>query len=307
MATILITGGCGFIGSHIAEALVRQDTHRVRVLDNLSSAYHGDLEPVREGVEFIGGDRRDADAVNTAMQNVTCVFHEAALVSVTASVEDPMRNHEINITGTLNVLEAARRAGAKRLVTASSAAVYGHNQNLPLTENAATAPASPYAVAKLTDEYYARLYAELYGLETVVLRYFNVFGPGQDPSSMYSGVISKFADRIRQGQTPCIYGDGKQSRDFVFVKDVVAANLAAMTAGNAGNGDVINIGTGTETTVHELLDLLEELAGVDLPPDYDEPRPGDVRHSLADIARAQQLLDYTPRFTLKQGLHELFH
>ena len=300
----LITGGCGFIGSHIAEALVSEGQD-VRIFDNLSSGYLHNLEPFRDKVEFIEGDVRDSAAVAAAMQGVTQVFHEAALVSVFESVEKPQDNHDINLTGTLNVLTAARDAGAKRLVVASSAAVYGNDPALPKREAMLPQPESPYALAKITKEYYLSVFSKLYGLETVSLRYFNVYGPRQDPGSMYSGVISKFSEVIRAGQDPTVFGDGEQTRDFVFVKDVVQANLLAMRGTAATSGSVFNIGTGQRTSLLELLNALRDLTGNDFRVAFKEERAGDIRHSVADISAAVSTLGYTPGFTIHDGLRAL--
>ncbi len=302
----LVTGGCGFIGSHIVEALVLEG-HRVRVLDNLSSGSLSNLSHIRGPVEIVIGDIRDAEQVQAVMDGMWGVFHEAALVSVPDSIERPVENCAINVMGTLNVLEAARRAGVRRVVLASSAAVYGLDPTLPKRENMEPTPISPYALAKLTNEWMARVHSLLYGLETVSLRYFNVYGPRQNPSSMYSGVVSRFVEALRCGQPPVIFGDGLQTRDFVYVADVVAANLAAMTSERVGRGEVINVGTGRATSVLEALQQLQQLAGVTTPPRFEPARAGDVRHSVADISRARQWLGYEPRWSLEDGLRELWN
>ena len=299
----MITGGCGFIGSHIAEALVARG-ESVRILDNLSSGYEQNLAAFRDRVDVLIGDVRDPADLDAAMADVRFVFHEAALVSVFDSVERPLDNHAINLTGTLNVLEAARRAGVKRIVMASSAAVYGNNPELPKRETMKPEPESPYAIGKIVGEYYFSVYHKLYGLETVALRYFNVYGPRQDPSSMYSGVISKFSDVLRSGATPTVFGDGQQTRDFVFVKDVVQANLLAMRA-NAGAGDVFNVGTGRQASLLDLLSVLGELSGSAVEPEFAEVRVADIRHSLSDIGKARERLGYAPRFALREGLQAL--
>lgn len=301
---ILITGGCGFIGSHIAEALVAEDQD-VRIFDNLSSGYRHNIEAFRDQVEFIEGDVRDGAAVNAAMQGVTHVFHEAALVSVFESVEKPRENHEINLTGTLNVLSAARDAGARRLIVASSAAVYGNDPALPKREDMRPQPESPYALTKIAKEYYLSVFSKLYGLETVSLRYFNVYGPRQDPGSMYSGVISKFSAVISAGQNPSVFGDGEQTRDFVFVKDVVQANLLAMRGPSSISGGVFNVGTGQSTSLLDLLNALRDLTGNDFSVAFNDARAGDIRHSVADISAAVTTLGYTPRFTVPDGLRSL--
>ena len=300
----MITGGCGFIGSHIAEALVARG-ESVRILDNLSSGYEQNLAAFRDRVDVLIGDVRDPADLDAAMADVRFVFHEAALVSVFDSVERPLDNHAINLTGTLNVLEAARRAGVKRVVVASSAAVYGNDPNLPKTETMLPCPESPYALAKIAKEYYMRVYAKLYGLETVCLRYFNVYGPRQDPKSMYSGVISKFSDVILAGETPVVFGDGLQTRDFVFVKDVVAANLRAMEAPGVGAGGVFNVATGRRTSLLDLLAVMKSIAGRDFEPEFREARAGDVRHSVADVSRARETLGFEAAHDLESGLRAL--
>ena len=301
---ILVTGGCGFIGSHITEALLAEG-HEVGLFDDLSSGYERNIEHLRSAVTFVQGDIRDTAALDEVMQGVEGVFHEAALVSVFASVETPSENHAINITGTLNVLEAARKAGVRRVVMAASAAAYGNNPDLPKREDMLPEPESPYALAKIAGEHYMTVYARLYGLQTVSLRYFNVYGPRQDPGSMYSGVISKFADRILQGQAPLVFGDGKQTRDFVYVADVARANLLAMQVPSLGNGEVINIGTGQGTSLLDLLDAFRELTGRDFVPEFHDTRTGDVRDSVADISRARDRLGYKPRYGMRDGLKEL--
>lgn len=300
----LITGGCGFIGSHIAEALVARGDS-VRIFDNLSSGYERNIAPFRNKLEFVRGDVRDPAALAAAMQGVRYVFHEAALVSVFDSVERPRDNHEINLTGTLNVLIAARDAGVKRLLVASSAAIYGNNPDLPKREDMRPEPASPYGLAKITKEYYLSTFAALYGLETVSLRYFNVYGPRQDPKSMYSGVISKFCDVLRTGQDPTIFGDGQQSRDFVFVRDVVAANLLAMSTPGVGKGEVFNVATGRRTSLLDLLEVLRNLTGKAFQVHVKPERAGDIRHSVADVARARGALGFVARYGIRDGLKEL--
>jgi UDP-glucose 4-epimerase len=281
--------------------------HRVRVLDNLSSGSLLNLCHIRGPVEIVIGDIRDAEQVQAVMDGMQGVFHEAALVSVPESIERPAENYAINVMGTLNVLEAARRAGVRRVVLASSAAVYGAQPTWPQRETMEAAPISPYAVAKLANEWMGRVHALLYGIEVVALRYFNVYGPRQNPSSMYSGVLSRFVDALRCGRPPVIFGDGLQTRDFVYVADVVAASQAAMRSERVGRGQVINVGTGRATSVQEALQRLQELSGVMMPPQYEPPRAGDVRHSVADISRAREWLGYEPRWSLEDGLRELWN
>lgn len=304
MAKYLITGGCGFIGSHLAEALVAEG-HAVRVFDNLASGHLENLKSFADRVEFVRGDIREPAALQAAMGGIEYVFHEAALVSVAISVQEPAENEAINIRGTLNVLLAARAAGVKRLVFASSSAIYGNNPELPKREEMVPEPESPYALGKLAGEHYLRLFSKLYGLQTVVLRYFNVFGPRQDARSMYSGVISKFAADLRAGRTPTIYGDGGQTRDFVFVKDVVQANLLAMRSDKTGGGEAFNVATNAKYTLLELLATLQRLSGCSGQPHFEPVRSGDIRHSYADIAKAQRVLGYQPKFSLEAGLREL--
>ena len=301
----LVTGGCGFIGSHLTEALVAAG-HEVVVFDNLSSGHIENLSAVAAKVRFVQGDIRDKHALAGAMAGVARVFHEAALVSVFESVSKPHDNHDINVTGTFNVLAAARDAGVRRVVMASTAAVYGNNPELPKREEMLPEPESPYGLGKLAGEYYLSIFARLYGLETVALRYFNVYGPRQDPRSMYSGVISRFVEAIRSGATPVIFGDGQQTRDFVFVKDVVAANLLAADSGKVGAGETINIATGKPTSLLSLLRLLKKVSGRRFKPEFQPLRKGDVRHSAAAIGKARNLLGYRPENTLEAGLRALW-
>jgi nucleoside-diphosphate-sugar epimerase len=306
MGMTLITGGCGFIGSHLAEALVAEGVD-VRVLDNFSSGKPENLKGFGSGIEVIRGDIRDPVALRDAVKGVDHIFHEAALVSVSVSVEQPAENDAINIRGTLNVLQAAREANVKRVVLASSAAVYGNNPELPKRETMLPEPESPYALGKLAGEYYLKLFSRLYGVETVSLRYFNVFGPRQDGKSMYSGVISRFADDIRQGRAPTIFGDGGQTRDFVYVKDIVQANLLAMRTPSAGKGEIFNVATGRQISLLQLWETLKKITGSTLAPQFRDARAGDIRHSLADISKIQTSLGYEPEFSLEDGLRALLN
>jgi nucleoside-diphosphate-sugar epimerase len=301
----LVTGGAGFIGSQIVEELLRRN-HRVCVLDNFSTGKRENLAfaATHPEIQIIEGDIRQRDALADAMSGVDGVFHEAALVSVPASVERPDLSFEINAGGTFNVFEAARKAGVRRVVCASSAAVYGDNDALPLLETAVPRPLSPYGLDKLYGERLASLYQSLYGLETIALRYFNVFGPRQDPSSPYSGVISIFVDKLHSGSVPTIFGDGEQTRDFVYISDVVEANLKAMFADYRGFR-VFNVGSGRRTSLNELFSELRLLIPSAVTPRYAEPRPGDIRHSLADISLIRQELGYTPVVTVAEGLRLL--
>jgi UDP-glucose 4-epimerase len=304
LKSALVTGGAGFIGSHIVEALVSQGT-RVFVIDNLSTGFEANLESLWHDITFHEGDIRDGELLNAVAADVEVIFHEAALVSVPISVEKPVESAEINELGTLEVLDAARRQGCRRVVLASSSAVYGSDPALPKQEDMIPQPESPYAVQKLINEYYAGLYASLYGLETVCLRYFNVFGPRQFPTSPYSGVISLFMDWAATGQCPVIFGDGKQTRDFINVKDVVRANLLAASSGDAV-GRVFNLGRGEAITINALWEQIAGLAGNDHAPRYEAPRKGDIRHSRAAVVNIKAALSFTPAVTLFDGLKETY-
>lgn len=304
MTNILVTGGAGFIGSHLVEALLmRGDT--VRVLDNLSTGSLANLAPVARDVEFIQGDLRDPDIVARAVAGSELIFHQGALSSVPHSVQDPMTANEINVRGTLNLLLAARTAHVRRIVVASSASIYGDNPIVPKIETMAAEPRSPYALTKLATEQYACIFAQLYDLEAVALRYFNVFGPRQDPRSHYSGVIARFCTNALHGKPCLIYGDGLQSRDFVSVTDVVQANLLAATAPEA-NGQAFNIACGVQTNLLTIVDLLRALNNRSIEIVYKAPRSGDVRHSLADLTKSQTLLGYSPRVSFAEGLRQTF-
>jgi UDP-glucose 4-epimerase len=273
----------------------------VRVLDNLSTGFMENLEKVCQDIYFKQGDVRDIETLEEIMSGVQVVFHQAAVVSVPRSVEDPVETVKVNDLGTLNVLETARREGVSKVICASSCAVYGDTAELPKREHGDTKPLSPYAASKLHGETYARLYDALYGLETVCLRYFNVFGPRQDPTSPYSGVISIFMDKAVRGEAPTIYGDGEQYRDFVYVADVVQANLLAARRENV-SGAVINIGTGNSITINGLWRSIAKITGVRTEVKKAAPRTGDIRQSVADISRAQNLLVFDPHYSLEEGL-----
>ncbi len=304
MKSFLITGGAGFIGSNIADALVLQSP-KVTVLDNLSTGSLSNVEHIKDKIIFYEGDIRDFDMVMRASKSCDVIFHEAALVSVPQSVANPLESTMINDVGTLHVLEAARRNKVRRVVLASSSAVYGDDPNLPKREDMLPLPKSPYAVQKMMGEYYARLYHELYDIETVCLRYFNVYGPRQDPSSPYSGVISVFLKNALQNGTPIIYGDGEQYRDFIFVRDVVRANLMAAGTVKAA-GKVFNIGMGGFVRINELLNIVCELTGVNISPSYAESRAGDIRESVANVELVKNLLGFKPEYTFKEGLKQTF-
>lgn len=299
----LVTGGAGFIGSHISDRLLA-DGHRVRILDNFSTGKRENI-PDSDGVEVIEGDVGDYDTVCASMEQVDRVFHEAAIASVPETVGNPLASERVNYRGTLNILEAARHAAVQRVVFACSAAVYGDLPELPKQESMPVKPLSPYAVDKLASEQACQMYTHLYGLETVSLRYFNVFGPRQDPSSPYSGVISIFSDLLKQGKQPTIYGDGEQTRDFVYVSDVVEANIRAATAPSAA-GRAINIATGGKLSINELLMTICNIEGMPFEPQYEPGRQGDIKHSRADIHAAREYLEWQPQVGFEAGLRELF-
>ncbi len=301
MKRVAITGGAGFIGSHLAEELARRDYY-VIILDDLSTGRMENIEELlkKDKIEFIQGSVTELPLLEKLFQSVDYVFHQAAIPSVPRSIENPQVSHETNITGTLNVLLAAKDNGVKKVVYASSAAVYGDTPTLPKREDMTPNPKSPYAVTKLAGEYYCRVFQEVYGLATVCLRYFNVYGQRQDPNSQYATVIPKFITRVSEGNPPIIFGDGEQSRDFTFVKDVVEANILAAESNASG---VFNIGREENVTINRLAELIISLIGNDVQPIHGEPRPGDIRHSLADISRARAI-GYEPQYSLDSGLRE---
>jgi UDP-glucose 4-epimerase len=295
----LVTGGAGFIGSNLVDTLVARGDE-VHVLDDLSTGYRENLHPKAELFE---APVSDAAAVRAAVQGCELVFHQAAHRAVLRSVEDPLATDTANVHGTLTVLEAAHAAGVRRLVYASSSSVYGGADLRPTPETAPLLPRSPYAVTKLTGEHYARVFTELHGLETVALRYFNVFGPRQRPESMYAAVIPLFIDALRNGRRPIVHGDGKQTRDFTFIDDVVAANLAAASApAAAASGNAYNIACGGEYTLLELLEHLGEILGVTPEPEHTDPRPGDVRQSCAEVSAAARDLGWKAGVIFRDGL-----
>ncbi|MBA3276395.1 MAG: SDR family oxidoreductase [Chloroflexia bacterium] len=301
----LITGGAGFIGSHIATHLVRQG-QRVRVFDNLASGSVRNLDPIMDDVEFIEGDIRDAGALRRAMAGAEVVFHEAAEPSVPRSIADPASTFAINVEGTLNVLTAARDLESRRVVFATTCAIYGDAPELPKIESLPPAPLSPYAMSKLTGEHLCAMYSRLYGLETVGLRYFNVFGPRQDPSSAYAAAIPKFLEAMHAGRQPRVFGDGEQSRDFVAVDDVVRANLLAAGADGA-SGHVFNIASGQLVTINQVLATLSEVTGIDASPEYLPARPGDILHSLADVSLARRYLGFEAAIGFREGIERIVH
>jgi UDP-glucose 4-epimerase len=301
--TYLVTGGAGFIGSHIAAALAAAGA-RVRVIDDLSTGYEENLAEVGGQVEFVRAGLLDAEPLRRALEGVEVIFHEAAIPSVPRSVENPAETHRACTEATFQLLMAAREAGVRRLVYAASSSAYGDQPTLPKTEEMPPQPLSPYAAAKLAGEYYCQAWTRVYGFETVSLRYFNVFGPRQDPGSQYSGVISRFIDALMTGARPIIYGDGGQSRDFTYVSNVVDANLRAAET-TRGLGEVINVANGERTSLNQLLDTLKRVTGkTDVEAEYRDVRVGDVRHSLADITRARELLGYEPKVGLEEGLRK---
>lgn len=300
---VLVTGGAGFIGSHLVDALVARGD-AVVVLDDLSTGRRENLAQAGEGARLVVGTVADYETVLAAAQGCELIYHEAAVASVQRTVEFPVETNAINLGGTLNVLESARAVGARRVVFAGSAAAYGDNPEMPLREDAKPRPLSPYAVEKLSSEHYMKVWAGIYGLETVTLRYFNVFGPRQDPSSPYSGVISIFVDRLLRDLVPTTYGDGEQTRDFVYVGDVVQANLLAGTRAGVG-GQVFNIARGERTTLNQLYATLRDLIGGPERPNLADARAGDIRHSLADIGAARERLGYAPEVSVAEGLARL--
>lgn len=298
---VLITGGAGFIGSNLADGLIRQGA-RVNIIDNFTTGFRENLEEIDGDFEFIEGDINDDEAVAKAIEGVEIIFHEAALPSVPRSVDDPEETHRVCINGTFNMLIKARDAGVKRFVYAASSSAYGDQPTLPKVETMRPDPLSPYAVAKLTGELYCRAFNNVYGLETISLRYFNVFGPRQNPASMYSGVISRFIDALIKDGTPMIYGDGEQSRDFTYIANVVDANVkAAQTA--TGLGETMNVANGDRITLNDLLDLLKKITNKpDSVAEFGSARSGDVKHSQADNRRAVECLGYSELVGLEEGL-----
>jgi len=324
MTKYLVTGGAGFIGSNIVEELVRlkgltqvdgvcpqsvayplkgtdPKVDIIRVLDNFSTGSKENIEPFIEKIELIEGDIRDKKILSKALRGIDFVIHQAALRSVAKSVEDPVETHDVNATGTLNLLNAAKKAGVKRVVYASTCAVYGDAKKFPQKESNEVAPVSPYGASKLAGETYCRVFAKTLGIETVSLRYFNVYGPRQNPESKYSSVVPAFIFDIRKNKTPIIDWDGKQSRDFVFVKDVVQANLLAIKANNA-SGEIFNVGNGRATTVYEILMQIEKILDKKIPPKFGPKREGDVRKVYSDVSKSRRILGFKPGFALEEGL-----
>jgi len=297
----LVTGGAGFIGSNIVLELLKQG-HSVRVLDNFATGRRRNLEPVRADIELIEGDIRSYHTVAHAVKGVEAILHQAALPSVPRSINDPITTNDVNVGGTLNLLDAARSAGTRRIVMASSSSVYGDTPELPKHEGMTPNPLSPYAVSKLTGEHYMRVFHSLYGLETIALRYFNVFGPNQDPTSQYSAVIPKFIKALMEDRQPVIYGDGTQSRDFTFVSNVVNANILAATKQLDEYGIAMNIACHERVSLNELVAELNTILGKNITPIYQDPRPGDVKHSFAAIGLIKEKLGFEVGMHFNQGL-----
>jgi len=295
----IVTGGAGFIGSHIVEAI--SESHDVVVIDNFSSGNRQNLSRFRENITCIEGSIHNLPLLEVAFNGADGIFHLAAIASVAKSVEDPLATHETNLTGTLNVLLAARNCGVKKVVFSSSSAVYGNEPTLPKREDMPPVPLSPYAVSKLAGEYYCGVFSKLFGVKTVSLRYFNVFGPRQDPQAEYAAVIPKFITRLLKHQAPLIFGDGKQTRDFVYVTDVIRANLLAMQSNKTG---IFNIGSGQSIDLNTLAHTLAEIMEITIPPVHEKPRSGDIRDSVSDITAAKKTLGYKPGFSLDKGLAE---
>lgn len=302
MEKFLVTGGAGFIGSNICKRLVSECCF-VRVVDNLLTGKKSNLADIIDSIEFIEADMGDESIARAAMKDIDVVLHQGALPSVPRSVDDPAASHKHCVDATFTLLLAARDSGIKRFVYAASSSAYGDTPTLPKVETMPTAPLSPYAVGKLVGEYYCSVFARVFGLETISLRYFNVFGPNQDPKSQYAAAIPAFVTSILKNQPPTIYGDGEQSRDFTYIDNVVEANLLAAKA-NKTNGEVINIACGEAVTVNEIIDMIKDSLGKNVKPVYTDPRPGDVKHSLADITAAQNLLGYKPVISFEQGLQQ---
>jgi nucleoside-diphosphate-sugar epimerase len=298
---VLVTGGAGFIGSNLADELIRQGA-KVRVIDNFLTGYRENLEEIRGNFDFVEADLNDDKSLQSAISDVEIVFHQAALPSVPRSVENPCDTHEACVNATFNLLVKAKDAGVRRLIYAASSSAYGDQPTLPKVETMSPDPLSPYAAAKLMGEYYCSVFTRVYGLETFSLRYFNVFGPRQDPSSTYSGVISRFIDALMKGETPVIYGDGSQTRDFTYIANVVDANIQASQSGK-GVGEVMNVANGERVSLVELLETLKRITGNEsVSAEHRPERRGDVKHSQADNARAVEWLGYKKRIGLEEGL-----
>jgi nucleoside-diphosphate-sugar epimerase len=296
----LVTGGAGFIGSHIASRLI-EDGHEVRVLDNFSTGSRSNLAAFDGSFDLIEGDMQSYERAHNAVQGCEVVFHQAALPSVPRSIQDPLTSNAANVIGTLNLLLASRDSGVRRVVFASSSSIYGADPTLPKNEDRAPMPISPYAVAKLASEGYCRSFSQVYGLETVALRYFNVFGPRQDPLSQYAAVIPRFITALLEDEAPVVFGDGEQSRDFTYIDNVIDANLRAADAADV-SGQTFNIACGERISLNQLLEEIRGIVGTDVKASYLESRQGDVKHSLADISKAREQLGYEPLIDFNEGL-----
>lgn len=302
-AKVLVTGGAGFIGSNLADALLRQGA-KVTIIDNMATGFRENLDEIEGDFEFVEGDLNDDSILQKALDGVEIVFHQAALPSVPRSVDNPQETHAACVNATFNLLLKARDAGVKRLIYAASSSAYGNQATLPKVETMRPEPLSPYAAAKLMGEYYCQVFSNVYNLETISLRYFNVFGPRQNPSSMYSGVISRFIDALMSGKTPIIYGDGEQSRDFTFVANVINANIKAAQT-TRGIGQVMNCSNGERISLNQLLEVLKKITGKpEVQPEYQVERAGDVKHSQADNSRAKEYLHYEKLVGLEEGLEK---
>jgi UDP-glucose 4-epimerase len=301
---VLVTGAGGFIGSHLAERLLGEG-YEVRILDNFATGRRENLDSFRDAVDIVEGDIQSYERVHNAVRGCELVFHLAALPSVPRSIQDPLTSNASNVTGTLNVLLASRDEDVRRVVFASSSSTYGANKELPKRESMATVPIAPYAVSKLAAEGYCRAFFNVYGLETVALRYFNVFGPRQDPQSQYSAVIPKFITAVLSGQPPTIHGDGEQSRDFTYIDNAVDANLLAADAEGVA-GETFNVACGERVSLNDLVSELERIVGAEVEPVHTDPRPGDVPHSVADISKARAALGYEPKVDFRAGLERTF-
>jgi nucleoside-diphosphate-sugar epimerase len=302
MDQFLVTGGAGFIGSALVRGLLAHGAQRVVVVDNLLTGFERNLDEVRASIDLRRIDIRDYDSLRGAMAGIDIVFHEAAIPSVPRSIREPGPSHQANIDGTFNVLRAAKEAGVRRVIYAASSSAYGDTEELPKKESMTPRPKSPYAAQKLLGEHYMSVWASCFGLETVSLRYFNVFGPRQDPTSAYSGVLSLFMKAVLERRAPTIFGDGEQSRDFTYVEDVVGLNLKAVLASEAVSGRMYNAGNGGRITLNQAWELLQKIEGVSIPATYGPPRAGDVRDSQADTTLARRDLGHDPRFTFEEGM-----
>jgi len=300
MGVYIVTGGGGFIGSHIVEELLRRK-ETVKVIDNFSTGKRENVEPFKDDAEIIEADLAEVNNLAQLLRGADYVIHQAAIPSVPKSIIDPIKSHQANVNGTLRLLVACREAGVKRVVYASSSSLYGDSPTLPKHEGMIPNPLSPYGAQKLFGEMYCQVFTKAYGLETVSLRYFNVFGPRQDPTSQYSGVLAIFIPAVLQGRRPTIYGDGLQSRDFTYVQNVVEANLLACAAPRVG-GEAFNVACGDRITVNSMLEQINKIAGKEIAPLYADPRAGDIKHSQADITRAREHLGYEPRVSFQEGL-----